>query len=35
LSRRQFGQIGHQDFGMLRAQVTPFFAQYHLMSGHI
>src|SRR2546425_11562342 len=29
LARRQFGQIGHQDFGMLRAQVTPFFTQDH------
>src|ERR671913_981822 len=29
LSRGQLRQIGHQDFGVLRAHVTPFFTQYH------
>src|SRR2546425_4616147 len=29
LARCQLGQIGHQDFGMLGAQVTPFFTQDH------
>jgi hypothetical protein len=29
LARRQFGQIGHQDLGLFRAQVPPTFAQYH------
>ena len=29
LSRRQLQQIGHQYLGILRAHVTPFFAQYH------
>ncbi len=28
LSRRRIGQIGHQEFGMLRAHVTPGFAQH-------
>ena len=28
LTRRQLGQIGHQDFGMLRAH-APLFAQHH------
>jgi hypothetical protein len=28
LSRRQFGKIGHQEFGMVGAHVPPFFAQY-------
>ena len=27
LSRRQFGQIGHQEFRVVGAGVTPFFAQ--------
>jgi hypothetical protein len=27
LARCQRGQIGHQDFGMLGARVTPFFTQ--------
>ena len=35
LARCQCGQIGHQDFGMLRAQVTPFFAQYHSDVAHM
>ena len=26
LSRRQFGQIGHQEFGVVGAYVTPSFA---------
>jgi hypothetical protein len=29
VSRRQFGQIGHQDFRFIRAHVTPFFTQNH------
>ena len=29
LARGQCGQIGHEDFGMLRACVTPFFTQDH------
>ena len=28
LARRQFGQIGHQEFGVVGAHVPPFFAQY-------
>src|SRR5215813_2962366 len=29
LARRQLGQIGYQDFGMLGAHVAPLFAQHH------
>ena len=29
LSRRQLRQIGHQNFGLFRAHVPPFFTQYH------
>ncbi len=29
LSQRQFGQIGHQDFCVIRDHVTPFFTQNH------
>jgi hypothetical protein len=29
LSRGPLVQIGHQDFGMFRATVTPFFTQHH------
>src|SRR3954471_9515006 len=29
LSRRPLVQIGHQDFGMCQADVSPFFTQYH------
>src|ERR687883_143789 len=29
LSRDPLGQIGHQDLGLFRAAVTPFFTQYH------
>ena len=29
LSRGQLRQIGHQNLGLFRAQVTPFFAQHH------
>src|SRR5687767_9871576 len=29
LSRNPLVQIGHQDFGMFWAEVTPFFTQYH------
>src|SRR5918997_1973204 len=29
LSRCQLRQIGHQNFGLFRAHVTPFFAQHH------
>jgi len=29
LARRQLGQIGHQDFGLFGAQVSPSFAQDH------
>ena len=29
LSRNPFVQIGHQDFGMFRADVTPSFTQHH------
>ena len=29
LSRGQLRQIGHQNFGLFWAQVTPFFAQHH------
>ena len=29
LTRRQFGQIGHQDFRLFGAHVAPAFAQHH------
>ena len=29
LSGGHVGQIGHDEFGFLRAHVTPFFAQHH------
>ena len=35
LARRQLGQIGYQDFGMLGAQGTPFFTQYHSDVAHM
>ena len=35
LARRQFGQIGHQDLGLFRAQVPPFFTQYDSVVAHM
>ena len=35
LARGQFGQIGHEDFGMLRAHVPPFFTQDHRDVAHM
>ena len=35
LARRQLGQIGHEDFGMLRAHVSPFFTQDHRDVAHM
>src|SRR5215475_12465381 len=35
LARRQRGQIGHEDFGMLRAHVSPFFTQDHRDVAHM